>query len=126
RHRELHGLADRGSRQSRSGGDPLRRGQPGRRAAQAQLERVQPGPARSTHRRLRRDARGEGQQELVLMTASELAAVADLAGYSLSTADLEEVAAILTGMMEDIQRLRDLDLPDEVEPIVTFRVEPWA
>jgi len=60
------------------------------------------------------------------MTASELAAVADLAGYSLSTADLEEVAAILTGMMEDIQRLRDLDLPDEVEPIVTFRVEPWA
>ena len=52
--------------------------------------------------------------------------MADLAGYSLSTADLEEVAAILTGMMEDIQRLRDLDLPDEVEPIVTFRVEPWA
>jgi len=28
--------------------------------------------------------------------------------------------------MEDIQRLRDLDLPDDVEPIVTFRVEPWA
>jgi hypothetical protein len=60
------------------------------------------------------------------MTALELAAVADLAGYPLSTADLEEVAAILIGMMEDIQWLRDLDLPDDVEPIVTFRVEPWA
>jgi hypothetical protein len=60
------------------------------------------------------------------MTASELAAVAALAGYPLSTAHLEEVAAILAGMMEDIQRLRDLDLPDDVEPIVTFRVEPWA
>ena len=60
------------------------------------------------------------------MTASELAAVAALAGYPLSPADLEEVAAILSGMMEDIQRLRDLDLPDDVEPIATFRVEPWA
>ena len=59
------------------------------------------------------------------MRASELAAVADLAGYPLSPADLEEVAAILTGMMADIQALRDLDLPDDVEPIVTFRVEPW-
>ena len=60
------------------------------------------------------------------MTASELAAVADLAGYSLSAADLAEVATILTGMIEDIQRLRELDLPDDVEPILTFRVEPWA
>jgi hypothetical protein len=60
------------------------------------------------------------------MTPSALAAVAALAGYPLSPADLEEVAAILTGMMEDIQKLRDLDLPDDVEPIVTFRVEPWA
>jgi hypothetical protein len=60
------------------------------------------------------------------MTASDLAAVADLAGYSLSAADLEEVAAILTGMIEDIQKLRELDLPDDVEPLLTFRVEPWA
>ena len=59
------------------------------------------------------------------MRGSELAAVADLAGYPLSAADLEEVAAILTGMMADIQLLRDLDLPDDVEPILTFRVEPW-
>ena len=59
------------------------------------------------------------------MRAHELAAVANLAGHPLSAADLEEVAAILTGMMEDIQALRDLDLPDDVEPILTFRVEPW-
>lgn len=59
------------------------------------------------------------------MRGSELAAVAHLAGYPLLAADLEEVAAILTGMMADIQLLRDLDLPDDVEPILTFRVEPW-
>ncbi len=59
------------------------------------------------------------------MRTEELAAVADLAGYPLSAVDLAEVAAILTGMMQDIQTLRDLDLPDDVEPILTFRVEPW-
>jgi hypothetical protein len=59
------------------------------------------------------------------MRTEDLAAAADLAGYRLSAADLEEVAAILTGMMQDIQTLRDLDLPDDVEPILTFRVEPW-
>jgi hypothetical protein len=62
---------------------------------------------------------------MVLMRSEELAAVADLAGYPLPAADLAEVAAILSGMMQDIQALRDLDLPDAVEPILTFRVEPW-
>lgn len=59
------------------------------------------------------------------MRSQDLAAVADLAGYPLPAADLEEVASILTGMMQDIQALRDLDLPDDVEPVLTFRVEPW-
>jgi hypothetical protein len=60
------------------------------------------------------------------MNASDLAAVAALAGHSLSAADLEEVATLLSGMIEDIRALRELDLPDDVEPILTFRVEPWA
>jgi hypothetical protein len=59
------------------------------------------------------------------MKVPPLAPVADLAGYPLPEADLEEVASILDGIIEDIQRLRDLDLPDDVEPILTFRVEPW-
>jgi hypothetical protein len=59
------------------------------------------------------------------MRGSELAAVADLAGYPLSPAELDAVASILGGMLEDLQALRDLDLPDDVEPVVTFRVEPW-
>jgi hypothetical protein len=59
------------------------------------------------------------------MRGEELAPVADFAGHSLSAAELDEVAAILTAMMQDLQELRDLDLPDDVEPIVTFRVEPW-
>ncbi len=51
--------------------------------------------------------------------------VAELAGYPLPEEDLKEVASVLAGVMEDIQKLRDLDLPDEVEPVTVFRVEPW-
>jgi hypothetical protein len=54
-----------------------------------------------------------------------LAPVADLAGSPLPAGDLAQVALILDGIMEDIQKLRDLDLPDDLEPILTFRVEPW-
>jgi hypothetical protein len=59
------------------------------------------------------------------MTLPPLGPVAELAGYPLPEADLREVASLLAGMIEDIQKLRDLDLPDDVEPILTFRVEPW-
>jgi hypothetical protein len=52
--------------------------------------------------------------------------VADLAGYPLPETDLQRVGSILDGMMDDIQKLRDLELPDDVEPILTFRVEPWT
>ena len=60
------------------------------------------------------------------MERERLAAVADLAGYPLSAADLAQVASILAGITEDIEKLRALDLPDDLEPILTFRVEPWA
>ena len=60
------------------------------------------------------------------MSLPPLGPVADLAGHTLSAAELAEVASLLTGMMADLQSLRDLDLPDDVEPILTFRVEPWA
>lgn len=59
------------------------------------------------------------------MTLPPLTHVAELASYPLSEADLEQVAAILEGMMEDIQKLRDLALPDDVEPILSFHVDPW-
>lgn len=61
-----------------------------------------------------------------MVARERLAPVADLAGYPLSVADLEQVASILEGIMEDIEKLRDVDLPDDVEPILTFRVEPWV
>jgi hypothetical protein len=60
------------------------------------------------------------------MRASDLTTVADLAGYPLSAADLEQVAAILSAMQADLDLLRALDVPDDIEPILTFRVEPWA
>ena len=59
------------------------------------------------------------------MSLPPLEPIADLAGHLLPAADLEQVAMILDGMMEDVQKLRDLELPDDVEPILAFRVEPW-
>ncbi|HZS33706.1 MAG TPA: hypothetical protein VFC42_10045 [Methylomirabilota bacterium] len=59
------------------------------------------------------------------MTVPPLGPIAELAGYPLPEADLVEVAAVLRSILPDIQALRDLDLPDDVEPILTFRVEPW-
>jgi len=60
------------------------------------------------------------------MDGRALAAVAELAGYPLSPADLEAIAGVLTSMQQDIETLRGLDVPDDVEPILTFRVEPWT
>ncbi len=59
------------------------------------------------------------------MTLPPLGPVAQLAGYPLPEADLRAVASVLAGMLEDIRKLRDMDLPDDVEPILTFHVEPW-
>ena len=61
-----------------------------------------------------------------VMARQRLAAVAELAGYRLSEPDLERVASLLDGMVEDIQRLRDVPLPDELEPVLGFRLEPWT
>jgi hypothetical protein len=60
------------------------------------------------------------------MELPPLRPVADLSGHPLSEANLAQVASILAGIMKDVQRLRDLDLPDDVEPILIFRVEPWG
>jgi hypothetical protein len=59
------------------------------------------------------------------MELPPLGSVAKLAGYPLAEVDLDAVASVLAGVLADIQKLRDLDLPDDVEPILTFRVEPW-
>ena len=47
------------------------------------------------------------------MTRPPLKPVADLAGHSLPEADLAEVASLLDGIMEEVQKLRELDLHDE-------------
>lgn len=60
------------------------------------------------------------------MKVPPLKPVADLAGYPLSEADLEQVASVLDGIMDDVQKLRDLDLGDDIEPVLEFRVEPWG
>jgi hypothetical protein len=59
------------------------------------------------------------------MRLPPLKPVADLAGYSVSEADLTQVASVLDGIMDDVQKLRDLDLPDDIEPVLAFRIELW-
>ncbi len=59
------------------------------------------------------------------MALPPLKPIAELAGCSIPDADLAEVARILDGIMEDIRKLREADLPGDVEPILTFRVERW-
>ena len=59
------------------------------------------------------------------MSEPNLEAIAALAGHPLPASDLAEVAAILDAMADDIKALRELELPDDVEPILAFRVEPW-
>jgi hypothetical protein len=60
------------------------------------------------------------------MTLPPLRPVAELAGHPLLDDELAAAASLLSGVMEDIKRLRDLNLPDDIEPILAFRVEPWA
>jgi hypothetical protein len=57
------------------------------------------------------------------MTLPPLRPVAELAGYPLLDEELAATASLLSGVME-IKRLRDLDLPDDIESILAFRVEP--
>ena len=59
------------------------------------------------------------------MTLSPLKPVVELAGYPLLDDELAAAASLLSGVMEDIKRLRDLDLPDDIEPILAFRIEAW-
>jgi|GraSoiStandDraft_14_1057315.scaffolds.fasta_scaffold245998_2 Asp-tRNA(Asn)/Glu-tRNA(Gln) amidotransferase A subunit family amidase len=50
------------------------------------------------------------------MELPPLAPVADLAGYSLSAADLAEVASILEGIMEDIEKLAESHVQIDEQP----------
>ncbi len=60
------------------------------------------------------------------MRSASLAHVAELAGYPLAGPDLDEVASILDGIAADIEALRAFEIPDDVEPVLTFHVEPWT
>jgi hypothetical protein len=55
-----------------------------------------------------------------------LNSVAELAGCPLRDDELAEIAGLLDGIMDDVRKLRELDLADDVEPVLTFRVEPWT
>ncbi len=51
--------------------------------------------------------------------------VADLAGYPLPGEDLDAVRGFFEHYLEEIQKLRELALPDDVEPVTQLRMEHW-
>lgn len=57
--------------------------------------------------------------------ALDLRSVMALAGYELSPADRERVEAYLEPYFREIQALRELDLPDDVEPVTSFSLQRW-
>ncbi|MFQ5930882.1 MAG: hypothetical protein ACE5MM_00595 [Nitrospiraceae bacterium] len=56
---------------------------------------------------------------------TSLRSVLELAGYSLSDEDLEKVRIFLVDYLEEIDKLRELVLPDDIEPVTQFRMERW-
>ncbi len=54
-----------------------------------------------------------------------LGAVAELAGHSLSGGDLEKVRVFLAEYLEEVRKLREVDLPDDIEPVTQLRMERW-
>lgn len=56
---------------------------------------------------------------------TSLRSVLELAGYSLSDEDLEKVRIFLVDYLDEIDKLRELVLPDDIEPVTQFRMERW-
>jgi hypothetical protein len=54
-----------------------------------------------------------------------LGPVADLAGYPLPCEDAEAVCRFFELYLPEIQALRELVLPDEVEPVTQLHMESW-
>jgi hypothetical protein len=58
------------------------------------------------------------------MTKS-LEQVADLAGYALPSEDLREVHRFFEMYLSDIQVLREIVLPEHIEPVTQLHMELW-
>ncbi len=56
---------------------------------------------------------------------SALRAVAEAAGHPLPDEELEAVRVFLAGYLEEVRALRELVLPDDVEPVTQLRMERW-
>lgn len=57
--------------------------------------------------------------------AQSLEQVADLAGYSLPPDDLRAVRRFFEMYLPDIQALRELVLPEDIEPVTQLHMELW-
>lgn len=58
--------------------------------------------------------------------STSLKSVAELAGCSLSDEELEEVRVFLVDYLAEIRKLREVDIPDDVEPVTQVRLERGA
>lgn len=54
-----------------------------------------------------------------------LEAMSEYAGHPLAGEELERVRAFLAEYLEEVRQLRELALPDDVEPVTHLHLEPW-
>ncbi|MDR7554261.1 MAG: hypothetical protein QN157_01505 [Armatimonadota bacterium] len=55
-----------------------------------------------------------------------LATLAAMAGYPLTKEDLKRVGAYLADYWRELEALRAVVLPEDIEPVVQFRLERWS
>jgi hypothetical protein len=60
------------------------------------------------------------------MNPNELRSMATYAGLEISEEDARAVATLLGEYHAEIQKLRELVLPDDLEPVVHYAIEPWS
>lgn len=54
-----------------------------------------------------------------------LEAITEFAGHPLAGEELERVRAFLAEYLEEVRQLRELELPDDVEPVTHLRQQWW-
>ncbi len=60
------------------------------------------------------------------MNPDELAGIARYAGLDISQEDAKALGILLEEYSAEIRSLRNLTLPDDLAPVVSYALEPWS
>ncbi|MDE2571099.1 MAG: hypothetical protein KGM44_01085 [bacterium] len=59
------------------------------------------------------------------MNAADLRSIAQLSGLEVAKEDIDPLVAFLDEYLVELRALRELRLPDDLEPVTGFAPEPW-